>query len=79
MDEMKVEFKGSQRFALEGFQSSDPLKVESDGAIEIGGTADYMKIKNKPKIESVELAGDRKLEEFGMSKVRNTDILDLFK
>lgn len=79
MSEFEVDFGARQRFELKGFRSSDPFKVDADGEVAVGGTADYEKIRNKPKIESVELVGDRKLEEFGMTKAQNTDILGLFR
>lgn len=40
---------------------------------------DYERLNNKPSIEEVELSGDKKLAEFGLSSISNTSILDLFR
>ena len=45
----------------------------------IGGNRNYEKLTNKPSIESVELVGDKKLTEFGVSAIGNAAILDLFR
>lgn len=45
---------------------------------DIVGNNDYVNLKNKPSIEGVELDGDRKLLEFGISLATNNDIDDMF-
>lgn len=40
---------------------------------------DYERLRNKPTIEEVELVGDKKLTEFGVQKIGNAAILDLFR
>lgn len=40
---------------------------------------DYERLNNKPSIEEVELSGDKKLAEFGLSSIGNAAILDLFR
>lgn len=42
-----------------------------------GGTDNYNYLENKPKIEGVELLGDKSLEELGLSAMTNEDILKI--
>ena len=39
---------------------------------------DYNKLKNKPQINSVELVGNRELEDLGIIEASAQDILNLF-
>lgn len=45
----------------------------------IGGTTDYERLRNKPTIEDVELVGNKKLAEFGIQRIGNAAILNLFR
>ncbi len=40
-------------------------------------TKDYEELENKPKLNSVELIGDRQLSEVGIDKITNTEIIKL--
>lgn len=44
-----------------------------------GGTKNYERLTNKPRIEDVELIGNKELEDFGMDLATNYDIAMLFK
>ena len=44
-----------------------------------GETKDYEKLENKPKLNSVELVGDRQLSEVGINKITNAEILNLLE
>lgn len=44
-----------------------------------GGTSDYEKLINKPKIEGVELIGDKTFNELGLEECSNEDILAMFQ
>lgn len=44
-----------------------------------GGTKDYEKLKNKPRIEDVELVGNKELGDFGMNLASEYDIAMLFR
>lgn len=75
------------KLEIEGV-SDVPLRVaEPDGAklgldvpyVGGGGTRDYERLDNKPRIEEVELVGNKELEDFGMDIASNYDIAMLFK
>lgn len=40
-------------------------------------TKDYEELENKPKLNSVELIGDKQLSEVGIDKITNTEIIKL--
>lgn len=40
----------------------------------VGGTKNYEKLTNKPKIESVELIGDKSFEDLGVRDVTNMEL-----
>lgn len=42
-------------------------------------TKDYEELENKPKLNSVELIGDRQLSEVGIDKVTNAEIFNLLE
>lgn len=43
------------------------------------GNGDYEALINKPKIESVELIGNKNFEDFGLEECSNDDILAMFQ
>lgn len=89
-DDQKVSVTQGENLAVE-FGSTDGFDVSTDhqdsvsvsmGAAQryvTGFDLDYNELNNKPRIESVELKGNRTLDEFGLSKAANADILSLFK
>ena len=40
-------------------------------------TKDYEELENKPRLNSVELTGDRQLSEVGIDKITNAEIFNL--
>lgn len=42
-------------------------------------TTDYEELENKPKLNSVELTGDRQLSEVGIDKITNAEIFNLLE
>ena len=40
---------------------------------------DYEELENKPKLNSVELTGDRQLSEVGIEKIKNAEIFNLLE
>lgn len=40
---------------------------------------DYQNLENKPQIESVELVGNKHLEEFGITECSSMDIINIFE
>ena len=53
-------------------------EVELD-AMYGSGTADYNKLKNKPRIEGVELTGDKSFEDLGATALTNEELEALLK
>ena len=42
-------------------------------------TKDYEELENKPKTNSVELIGNRQLDEIGINKITNAEIINLLE
>ena len=62
------------------------VEVSSDSPIETDtdlgrndGVKDYTDLSNKPRIESVELVGDKTLEDIGITSPTNAEIAALFR
>lgn len=53
------------------------IDLEINEVINNGGTKNYNDLNNKPKIEGVELIGDKTFEELNLSSLTNTEIEDL--
>ena len=45
----------------------------------IGGTNDYEKLKNKPKINGVELIKNKSFSDLGMNNITNQELEDMLK
>lgn len=43
------------------------------------GTSNYEELKNKPKINEIELIGNKSFEDLGLIPMSNTEIENLFK
>ena len=43
------------------------------------GTKDYEKLENKPKVNGVELSGDKSFEELGVSPLSNLEIMEIIR
>lgn len=65
-------------YDLEVFDCEIEIEFETD-IVGSGGTNDYEKLTNKPKINEVELEGNKSLEELGISPLTNMEILDIIK
>lgn len=65
----------------------DILEKEPDIELEVNdyvgglniGTNNYENLNNKPKVNGVELSGDRSFEELGVSPLSNLEIMDIIK
>ncbi len=53
--------------------------VEIEQTEKIGAENDYNKLKNKPRINEVELVGEVSLTELGFSELTNTELENLLK
>lgn len=42
-------------------------------------TKDYEELENKPRINSVELTGNRQLDEIGINRITNAEIFNLLE
>lgn len=62
------------------------LEKQEEKQVNIGATYteqllanDYLTLKNKPKIENIELEGNKNFEDLGLSKLSNLEIENLIK
>lgn len=58
-------------------QNGSKVDVSLDSKIIVRHENDYEQLKNKPKIESVTLSGNKTFEDLGLSSISNTDLMDL--
>ena len=84
MEQVKFRLKDMavrSAFRLDGMGAEGGFDLSHDQVklIRNYSATDYNKLMNKPKIEDVELTGNKDLEEFGMTRAQNTDILSLFR
>ena len=56
--------------------SDDPIETETDLVID-DGVKDYNDLLNKPRIESVELVGDKSFDDLNLNKISNSEIEEL--
>lgn len=61
-------------FDLEILENEIEIEFEED-IVGSGGTNDYEELKNKPKINEVELEGNKSFEELGITPLTNMEIL----
>lgn len=65
----------------------DILEKEPDIELEVNdyvgglniGTNNYENLNNKPKVNGVELSGDKSFEELGVSPLSNLEIMEIIK
>lgn len=63
-------------FDLEMIESEIEIEFEED-IVDSGGVNDYEQLKNKPKINEVELEGNKSFEELGITPLTNMEILQI--
>lgn len=68
---LKVSGQMTSKTSLKG-----NVQIHEDGGT---GTFDYESLINKPRIENVELQGNKSFEDLGLSEVTNQQILSLFR
>lgn len=56
--------------------SDSPIETETDLVIN-DGVKDYNDLLNKPRIESVELVGDKSFDDLNLNKISNSEIQEL--
>lgn len=56
--------------------SDSPIETETDLVIN-DGVKDYNDLSNKPRIESVELVGDKSFDDLNLNKIPNSEIEEL--
>lgn len=56
--------------------SDGPIETETDLVIN-DGVKDYNDLLNKPRIESVELVGDKSFDDLNLNKISNSEIEEL--
>lgn len=63
---------------IAGMAGDVPRKLKAIGTGG-GGSFDYEKLKNKPRIETVELIGDKTFDELGLGPVTIEELLDILQ
>lgn len=53
--------------------------VGSEEKVVVSGTSDYEKLKNKPRLNGVELIGDKSFEDVGLVALSNSELEKLLK
>lgn len=53
--------------------------VGSEEKVMVSGTSDYEKLKNKPRLNGVELIGDKSFEDVGLVALSNSELENLLK
>lgn len=55
----------------------ETIRIDEDGTIHAdAGTVDYIELENKPKINGVELSGDKSFEELGFEGTKDYSVLE---
>lgn len=65
-------------YDLEVLDSEIEIEFEED-IVGSNGANDYEKLINKPKVNEVDLIGNRSFEELGMTPLTNIEILEIIK
>lgn len=55
------------------------MELEGNETIKTEATSDYRKLINKPKIEGVELVGNKSFDDLGMAGITNFELEKLLK
>lgn len=53
--------------------------VGSEEKVMVSGTSDYEKLKNKPRLNGVELVGNKSFEDVGLVALSNSELEKLLK
>ena len=53
--------------------------VGSEEKVVMSGTSDYEKLKNKPRLNGMELVGDKSFEDVGLVALSNSELEKLLK
>ena len=74
-----TKLKGStkNKYMLSGSIASSKTITATIGSSNIGGTTNYEDLVNKPKIESVELVGNKTFIDLGLESIDSSDIDNL--
>lgn len=57
----------------------EELNINLKNGVVGTGTSNYEELKNKPKINEIELIGNKSFEDLGLIPMSNTEIENLFK
>jgi hypothetical protein len=84
MDDLVLELdKDDQEIVLELDKDEQDIVLDNDVPYYSGLTKDYEKLINKPRINDVELIGNKELSELGVQKelpeITNLEILEIFR
>lgn len=60
-------------------EEEQEIEIDLEGEVSEIYVYDYEKITNKPKINGIELVGNKSLQDLGLRPLSNTEIENLFK
>lgn len=66
-----------ENIEIEAIEEDIEIELKSNETIQT--TNDYEKLRNKPKIEGIELLGDKSLEDLGATFLTNCELEELLK
>lgn len=69
----------NEELIIELEEENIEIELEGNEIIKTEATSDYRKLINKPKIEGVELQGDKTFEDLGMNTLTNFELEKLLK
>lgn len=62
-----------------GEEQNEGIEIKDVERVPTGSVSDYEKLSNKPKIEGIELIGDRSFKDLGMVSITNLELEKLLK
>lgn len=68
-----------EELVIELEEENIEIELEGNEIIKTEATSDYRKLINKPKIEGVELIGNKTFDDLGMSTITNFELEKLLK
>lgn len=79
VNKINVEVTNSNEIDINAEVDVNDINIQIKDVAYIAPNGNYEKLTNKPKINTVELTGDKTFEELGLEECLNQDIEDMFK
>ena len=79
VNKINVEVTNSNEIDINAEVDANDINIQIKDVAYIATNGNYEKLANKPKINTVELTGNKTFEELGLEECLNQDIEDMFK